>query len=163
MQQITRTANTRPQECTKNKHNIDKLNMHNTEIRWKTKMLQFCQAPNWHFKRSHRGKVQYSESNPGNENRRPVLRPPLPRLKAVELGTGLRNHCQQSQDSVLLMCFWMPEMDISVRCGPRKGYKNVVLYLNLRACMGCMAHKNEGLWKNLCATTHYVFWLLCPV
>lgn len=68
-------------------------------------MLQFCQAPNWHFKRSHRGKVQYSESNPGNENRRPVLRPPLPRLKAVELGTGLRNHCQQSQDSVLLMCF----------------------------------------------------------
>lgn len=96
------------------------------EIRWKMKMLHFCQAPNWHFERSHRGKVHYSESNPGNENRRPVLCPPLPRLRAVELGTGLRNPWQQCQDSALLMCFGMPKMDISVRCGLRKAYKNVM-------------------------------------
>lgn len=69
----------------------------------KLKMLQSCQAPNWHFfERSQRGKLQYRESNPGNENRHPVRCPPLPRQKAVELDTGLRNRWQQCQDSVLL-------------------------------------------------------------
>ena len=92
----------------------------------KKKKLPFCQAPNWHFKRSHRGKVQYSESSPGNENRRPVLCPPLPGLKAAELDTGLRNCWQQHQTSALLMCFGLPKVDISIRCGLRKGYKNVM-------------------------------------
>lgn len=91
----------------------------------KLKMLQFCQAPNWHFfERSQRGKLQHSESYPGNENRHQVLCPPLPRQKAVELDTGLRNRWQQHQDSVLLMCMGMPKMDISIRCGLRKGYKS---------------------------------------
>lgn len=66
----------------------------------KLKMLQFCQAPNWHFfERSQRGKLQHSESYPGNENRHQVLCPPLPRQKAVELDTGLRNRWQQHQDA----------------------------------------------------------------
>lgn len=69
-------------------------------------MLLFCQAPNWHFERSHRGKVQYSESSPGKENRRPVRCPPLPWLKAEELGTGLKNCWQKQPNPALLMCFW---------------------------------------------------------
>lgn len=111
-----------------------------------------------HFERNHRGTVYYGESNPGNENRRPVLCPPLPRLRAVELDSGLRNLWQEHQDCTILMCFGMPEMDISIRCGQRKGYKNVMYCICVyRWCLyGMYASQNQGPCKNLCTTAHHV-------
>lgn len=107
-------------------------------------MFHFCQAPNWHFERSHGGKVQYRESNPGNENRRPALCPPLPGLKAAELDTGLRNRWQRHRDSVLLVHFRMPKMDIRVRCGRRKGYRNVMYCVCIYRRRLCLMYASQN-------------------
>jgi len=130
------------------------------------KMLHFSQAPHWHFERSHRGKVQYSEAGPGNENRRPGLCLHLLKRSAVELGTGLRNSWQQCQDSALL-CLGMPKMDIKyvssayVRCGLRKGQKNVMycsciyrcrLY-GMDASLKCRSLEENVLKYTLCFMT----------
>lgn len=119
---------------------------------WKMKVLHFCQPPNWHFERSHRSEEQHGESDPGSENRRPVLRPPRPGLKAAELDTGLRKRWQQRRVSALHLCFGMPKMDISVRCGPLQ--ECFVHYLQTYRLI--WDHKTEDPWENLCSTTHGV-------
>lgn len=127
--------------------------------------MQFCQAPNCYFERSHRGKVQHSESNPGNENRRLVLCPPLPRLKAVQLDTGLRKCWQQHQDSCTTYVFWNDKNGYQYKVWPEERLQEcyvLCLYLQMAPVWDVLLTKLE-IPVRICTQLRKLFLLLCPV
>lgn len=135
-------------------------------------MLQFCQTPNCLFfdrenererERGHRGKVEHSESNPGNENRRSVHCPSCAQAESCRVGHWTKKVLAASPGLCTICVYGNAKSGYQFKVRPEDGLQDGLCFVRMyrSILIGRMYHciKTEDFCKSPCAGTCYVVWL----